>query len=46
VKEGKSTVEQRHNNGRRKVKSPDFIVKIAAEVESDRQTTIGSLLAE
>jgi hypothetical protein len=46
VKEGKSTMEQRHNNGRRNVKSPDFIVEIAAEVESDRQMTIGSLLVE
>jgi hypothetical protein len=36
VKEGKTTVDQRQNTGRRKVKSPDFV----AEVEGDSQTMI------
>jgi hypothetical protein len=30
VKEGKTTVDQRQNNGRRKVTSPDFVAEIAA----------------
>jgi hypothetical protein len=36
VKEGKTTMDKRQNNGRRKVKSPVFITKIAAEIEGDR----------
>ncbi len=40
VKEGKTTVDQQQNNGRRKVRSPDFITKIAAEVEVNSWSTI------
>jgi hypothetical protein len=45
VKEGKVTEDQRQNNGRRKVRSPDFIAEIAAEVEDDRRITIQKLTA-
>jgi hypothetical protein len=38
VKEGKDTVDQQQNNGRRKVRS--FITEIAVDVEIDRQTMI------
>jgi hypothetical protein len=40
VKEGKVTEDQRQNNGRRKVRSPDFVAEIAAEVDEDRRITI------
>ncbi len=38
-------MDQRLNNGRRKVRSPDFVAEIAAEVEVDRGTTIQKLAA-
>jgi hypothetical protein len=40
VKEVKATTDQRQNNRRRKVRSPDFVAKIAAKVEVDRWTMI------
>jgi hypothetical protein len=45
VKDEKVTEDQRWNNGRRKVISPDFIAEIAAEVEVDRRITIQKLAA-
>jgi hypothetical protein len=32
VKEGKDTVDQQQNNGRRKARSPNFVSEITAEV--------------
>jgi hypothetical protein len=45
VKEGKSTVDQRQNNRRRKVRSQYFMAKIAAKVKSDSQMTVRKLVA-
>jgi hypothetical protein len=45
VKEGKDTVDQQENNGRRKVRSPNFVTEITAEVEVDRWTMIRKLAA-
>jgi hypothetical protein len=45
VKEGKTTVDQWQNNGRRKMKSPDFVARVVTEVEVDRQTTVEKLAA-
>jgi histone-lysine N-methyltransferase SETMAR len=41
----KVTEDQRQNNGRRKVRSPDFVAEITAEVEDDRRITIRKLAA-
>ncbi len=38
-------MDQRQNNGRRKVRSPDLVTEIAAKVETDRRTTIQKLAA-
>jgi hypothetical protein len=45
VKKGKVTEDQRQHNGRRKVRSPDFIAEIAAKVEDDQRITIRKLAA-
>jgi hypothetical protein len=45
MKEGKVTEDQRQNKGRRKVRSPDFVTEIAAEVDEDRRITIQKLAA-
>jgi histone-lysine N-methyltransferase SETMAR len=45
VKERKVTEDQRQHNGRRKVRSPNFVAKIAVEVEDDRRITIRKLAA-
>jgi hypothetical protein len=45
VKEGKVTEDQRQHNGRRKVRRPDFVAEIAAEVDEDRRITIRKLAA-
>ncbi len=45
VKGGKATQDQRQNNERRKVRSPDFVAEIAAEVDEDRRITIRKLAA-
>jgi histone-lysine N-methyltransferase SETMAR len=45
VKEGKATEDQRQNNGRRKVRSPDFVAEIAAKEDKDRRVTIRKLAA-
>jgi hypothetical protein len=45
VKEGKVIEDQRRNNGRRKVISPNFIAEITAEVEVDQRITIRKLAA-
>jgi hypothetical protein len=45
VTEWKATMDQWQNNGRRKMRIPGFVAKIAAEVEVDRRTTIQKLAA-
>jgi hypothetical protein len=45
VKEGKATMNQWQNNGRRKVISLDFVAEIAAKVEVDRWSAIRKLAA-
>jgi hypothetical protein len=43
IKEEKTTRVQKHIKRKKKVSSPDFVTKIAAEIEGDRRTTIRKL---
>jgi hypothetical protein len=38
-----TTVDHRENNGRRKVRTLDFVVKITSEIDNDRRMTIRKL---
>ena len=43
VKEGKTTVDQRTLNGKRRVRNPAFVADIAADVEKNRRVTVRKL---
>jgi hypothetical protein len=38
-----TTVNHRENHRRRKVRTPDFVVKITSEIDNDRRMTIRKL---
>jgi hypothetical protein len=42
-KEGKPTTDQRKLHGRRKVRKPEFITNVAADIKKDRCVTVRKL---
>jgi hypothetical protein len=44
IKQEKTTRVQKYKKMRKKVSSPDFVTKIAAEIEGDRRTTMRKIV--